>query len=155
MKNIIRLLAALFVLLTGMAFLPFVGLPVQGFNWERYAQVYNTAELEINHPSGSPGSFFTVEGKDFAPNSTVNIYINEIFMGIDQTDSDGELTFILDTTGADPGIYKVRVASTRVGTTMFRLDPDEPQWPQEDSGKVITIPAGIGLEQFLLPIILK
>lgn len=153
MKNTIRLLAAITVLLTGMAFLPIVGLPAQGFNWERYAQVY-MAMVEINHPSGSPGSFFTLTGTNFAPNSTVNIYVNDIFVGIDQSDSQGNLTFILDTTGADPGYYQVRVAGTRSATTQFRLDPDEPQWPQEGTDKVIAVPAGVGWDQILFPAIL-
>ena len=62
MKYITRIAIALSVLISGLALVPFMGLPTQGFNWQRYAGVYNPATLQVNHDTGAPGSFFTVFG---------------------------------------------------------------------------------------------
>jgi hypothetical protein len=45
MKKIARLIFALLVLLSGTTLVPAMGLPDQGFNWQLYANVYNTIQL--------------------------------------------------------------------------------------------------------------
>jgi len=80
-KNIIRILIAMGVFFSGVLLVPAMGLPRVGFNWQRYAGVYNPASLEINHPSGSPGSYFTVTGSNFSPETTVSVSANGFVLG--------------------------------------------------------------------------
>ena len=166
MKNIFRIVIALGVLLSGVILVPAMGLPTAGFNWQRYAGVYNPETLEINHPSGSPGSYFSIQGMNFSPNAQVNIYANGVLLRVLQTDDDGELLFIIATAGADTGYYQIVVSYPIVGeqlssevevsaATQIILDAREPQWPQEDEGTVLNLPAGIALQVRFMPVIIK
>jgi hypothetical protein len=65
MKYVPRILIALAVLLSGMALIPFVGLPQEPFNWQQFAGVYTDPALTINHTQGEPGSFFTLTGFNY------------------------------------------------------------------------------------------
>ena len=42
MKHTVRIIIALFILLSGAILVPAMGLPDQGFTWQRYADVYQT-----------------------------------------------------------------------------------------------------------------
>jgi hypothetical protein len=155
-KNIPRLLIALAIFLSGAALVPFVGLPQVGFTWQRYADAYNPTGIEIDHSSGQPGSFFTLMGHNFSPNSTATIRVNGRVLGTLTTDATGGFTFQIDSTGADPGIYLVD-ASVNVNTrTSFVLDPNQPLHAQAGQGTIFNLPAGIAFtKQVILPILMR
>jgi hypothetical protein len=149
-KNIYRIVFALTVLLSGVALAPVVGLPQAAFHWQRYAGVYTPQTLQINHLSGMPGSFFTVSGMNFTPNEMVSILANGTALGDVTADQDGNLLFIIDSTGAQPGYYRIE-AGAGGPFVQFQLDPQEVQWPQEGSGPVLTLPADSALQVIFLP----
>jgi hypothetical protein len=45
MKKIVRLIFALFIILSGATLVPAIGLPNQGFAWQLYADVYATVKI--------------------------------------------------------------------------------------------------------------
>lgn len=157
MKIIPRILIALAILLSGAALVPFVGLPDSGFTWQRYADAYNPTEIEINHNSGKPGSFFTLTGHKFAPNSTATIRVNGNVLGTLPTDGTGALIFLINSTGADPGIYLVDViVDTTTVRTSFVLDPNQPLYAQDSQGTLFNLPPGIAFtNQINMPILLR
>ena len=155
MKNILRIMIALGVFFSGVIFVPAMGLPRVGFNWQRYAGVYNPANLQINHPSGSPGSFFTVTGTGFSPETMVDVVANGVSLGGLETSETGDLLFLIDSSGADDGYYQIEVIGNEAATTQLVLDVDEPTWPAEDEGPVFNLPAGIAQQVLFMPVIVK
>jgi len=154
-KNILRIMIALGVFFSGVIFVPAMGLPRVGFNWQRYAGVYNPANLQINHPSGSPGSFFTVTGTGFSPETMVDVVANGVSLGGLETSETGDLLFLIDSSGADDGYYQIEVIGNEAATTQLVLDVDEPTWPAEDEGPVFNLPAGIAQQVLFMPVIVK
>lgn len=155
MKNILRIMIALGVFFSGVIFVPAMGLPRAGFNWQRYAGVYNPASLQINHPNGSPGSYFTITGTGFSPETTVNVVANGVTLGEMDTSETGDLLFLINSSGADEGYYQVEVIGNEAAATQFILDLDEPTWPAEDEGPVFNLPAGIAQQVLFMPVIVK
>lgn len=45
MKKITRLIFAVVVILSGATLIPVMGLPVQGFSWQLYAEVYTRVKV--------------------------------------------------------------------------------------------------------------
>lgn len=155
MKYITRIAIALSVLISGLALVPFMGLPTQGFNWQRYAGVYNPATLQVNHDTGAPGSFFTVFGGNFTPNTPVTVSANGVVLGEVLTSDSGELMFLIDTTGADLGFYMVEASGNESAATQIILQENAPQWAPENEGVVFNLPAGIAAQMIFMPVIIK
>jgi archaellum component FlaF (FlaF/FlaG flagellin family) len=111
--------------------------------------------LSINYPDGQPGSFFTVTGSNFPPNSTAAVIINGVTLTTSlPVDSSGEFLFLLNTEHADAGHYFVTVTANPGATVSFILDPAAPLRPQVDSGAIFQVPDGIALTEFIyLPLI--
>jgi hypothetical protein len=155
-KNIPRILIALAIFLSGAALVPFVGLPQSGFTWQRYADAYNPTGVEINHNTGKPGSIFTLTGHNFAPNSTATIRVNGNVLGTLPTDGTGGFIFLINSTGADPGIYLVDAVVNTTVRTSFVLDPNQPLHAQDGQGAVFNLPPGIAFtNQVMMPILLR
>lgn len=150
MKNTYRIVFALTVLLSGVALAPVVGLPTAGFSWQRYASVYTPQTLEINHQSGSPGSFFTISGTNYPSAAMVTISANGVVLGDVAADLDGNLIFLIDSAGAQPGYYHIQAGSGGPFVQIL-LDPQDTQWPQEASAAVLSLPADIALQVIFLP----
>ena len=155
MKDVIKILLALGVLLSGVALVPVVGLPTQGFSWQRYAGAYTPATLSINHASGQPGSFFSVDGANFTPDSTLDISVNGLLLGSVAADSNGNLVFMLDSTGADPGFYLVEASGGESAAAQLTLEDAAPLWSQEGVGPVFALPSGIATHRVLMPVIIR
>jgi hypothetical protein len=156
MQHISRILLALTVLLSGVALVPFVELPAETFEWQRYAGVYEEPELGSNYSYGQPGSFFHFSGSGLSPNSMVVVSANGNDLGNLTTDDAGNLEFNLDTTGADLGSYYIAVEQGNVSLTeRIILSLDAPLHPQEGTGTLLIVPAGIGLTELYLPILVK
>lgn len=113
--------------------------------------------LTINFTTGQPGSFFTITGINFPRNSTATISINGVSIATTvNTDSFGNLTFILDTSNANVGRYFVTVTVNPSVTTSFELDLTQPLRPQSGSGMVVIVPSGVGFtESVYSPLVQK
>ena len=155
MKDVYKILIALSMFISGAALVPVMGLPTVGYNWQRYAGVYAPDVLQINHTSGQPGSFFSVTGSNFTPETTVNVSVNGVLLGTVDADSNGALAFQIDSTGADTGTYFLEATGVETGLTQFDLSEDQPLWPQEGIGDVFLLPAGIAVNMVRLPVILN
>ncbi len=99
--------------------------------------------LSINHASGGPGSFFTITGRGFPPNSTATFVVNSSTLGDVATDAAGDCLFLLATAQADEGRYVVTATVDPSASTSFVIAPGEPVHPQEGSGTMFQIPSGI------------
>lgn len=163
MKNYSRILIAVGIFLVGAALIPFVGLPQDGFNWQRYADAYVPMSMEINHNTGRPGSFFTVRGYNFSqddsvssPADTISIMANGTLLGTVNTDSNGDLIFLIETPDADTGYYIISTNIVDGPEISFRLSPDAPLWVKEDDvDTIFPLPPGIAYQLVHLPIINK
>ena len=156
MNRLPRLVMALAVLLSGLALVPYLGLPAAAFNWQRFAGAYpyQPPTLEIDHDSGKPGSFLNVTGRHYPANSTATIQINNHTVGTVQTDATGSFSFQMNTVNADEGTYFVTVTVNPLARTRFTLDQNDPLYPQSGTGPTITVPAGIAFTRFVyLPIV--
>jgi len=150
-KYLYRILFALTVFLSGVALVPVVGLPTAGFYWQRYADVDTPLTLEVNHLSGRPGSYFTVTGANYPPNGTVTIRSNGVLLGEVAADADGNLIFLINSTGALAGYYNIEADAGDRAFIQFQLDPLEPLWPQEATATVFNLPADSALQMIFLP----
>lgn len=134
MKNWLRLVLAFGVFFVGAALIPVVGLPAQGFNWQQFAGVYQVPALLSNFPDGQPGSFFTVDGVNFSPNTLVTVLSNDVVLGAVQTSSLGELQFLLDSTNTGTGFYKIRASGSEASETLIWIDPGKPLRAKQNEG---------------------
>jgi hypothetical protein len=99
--------------------------------------------LAGNYATGGPGSFFTITGHGFTPNSTATVVVNSVPLGDVATDAAGDCLFVLSTEQADEGRYVVTTTARPGVSTSFVIASGEPVHPQEDNGTVFRIPAGI------------
>ncbi len=155
MKNLIRITVVMVIFLSGVLLVPAMGLPTQGFNWQRYANVYDQASLEINHESGAPGSFFSISGSNFSSKTMVNIYANGVLLGNLETSEFGDLLFLIDSTGAGDGYYLIQVQGTETAGTKLLVDTTGTLWSQEDEGTVFSLnaPGLVPFELLFMPLI--
>jgi hypothetical protein len=160
MQNIYRFLLALSVLLSGVALVPFVHVPAETFEWQRYAGVYDESNLEVNYSKGQPGSYFHFVGTGFqantglAPNSTVTVKANGTVLDSMMTDSNGNIEFNLSTANADVGNYYITVENGNISLTVkVILSDNAPLRPLEGTGAVFDLPGGIAIIELYLPVI--
>lgn len=122
-----RLILMLVILLSGLAMIPFIDIPVEAITWELLAGVYEP-KLDVDEDSGAPGSIFAFTGSDYPPLSNAGIYVNGRQVGSVLTNASGMATFTIDTTGAALGIYNVtmEVDINASATESFELKSGEP-----------------------------
>jgi Tol biopolymer transport system component len=110
----------------------------------------------INYAVGTPGSFFTVTGSRFLPDSMISLVINGFSLGTVTSDPVGDFTIILATDDADPGGYILNASDgTAEGVVGFALDPNSSPRSQETEGTVFIVPSGIAYTHFnSLPLII-
>jgi hypothetical protein len=150
-----RIVLALAIFLSGVALVPFVGLPEDGFRWQQYADAYNPLSLDINYETGAPGSYFTIRGYNFPSNTAITVTANGTVIGTLDTDGSGNLLFLIDSDGADTGFYYIGTNIIDGPTVTFKLDNGEPIRDQEDVGVTFNLPTGIALNIIHLPVILR
>jgi peptide/nickel transport system substrate-binding protein len=124
----------------------FADFPDPSDKWDFFVQ---DPSLEINYPGGAPGSFFTVNGDHFPPNSIVHIDVNHHELGTATTDASGNFAIILATPGAEEGYYMVTATVNPAAVTWFTLDVEQPVRPQEGSDPILTVPPDIAFTDFL------
>jgi alpha-tubulin suppressor-like RCC1 family protein len=67
-------------------------------------------QLTWNYPNGKPGSFFTLTGQHFPPNSFATVKVNGAVLTANLAiNPTGGFILFFDTAGADPGFYQVEV----------------------------------------------
>jgi hypothetical protein len=114
------------------------------------------ATVSVNHATGRPGSYFTITGWNFPPNSEAALSVNGEELSSDLVVSPtGTFVIFLYTDGADLGDYTVTVSVNPSASIGFTLSDEEPLWPQEGGGRVFNVPPGIGhTDRFLyLPLV--
>jgi hypothetical protein len=106
------------------------------------------ASLVINHITGQPGSFFTLIGSHFAPNSATTIMVNGRALTTTlPINASGEFIFFLNTIGADEGYYIVTTNANFGTLATFTLDKNSPLRPQEGGGLTLRLPFGIAFNR--------
>lgn len=103
------------------------------------------ATLSINYTRGRPGSYFTLKGTNYPPNSTAVVACNGQVLQTLATDGLGEIEFVLNTGQADPGRYDITVSVNPSATISLELGPLEPQRPKESSAPEVSMPKGIAI----------
>jgi hypothetical protein len=117
--------------------------------------------VEVNYPTGLPGSFLTVRGYNFPISSTVTVQLNGQSLGSVPTDEAGTFELVFSTADADPGLYTVEAVANAATTTstpvlaqeevrasvQFNLMPDALERPREAPADVTTIDIPSGLTQ--------
>jgi hypothetical protein len=73
---------------------------------------------------------------------------------VDAGDS-GELLFLIETSSADAGFYMIEASGGESAAIQLTLDEAEPLRPQEGSGPVFSLPAGIATHRVLMPVIIR
>lgn len=133
-ETITRMLITLFILLSGMAMVPFIDSPVQAITWRSLAGVYEP-ELAVNEDTGRPDSVFAFTGSNYPADSMAMVYANGEPLGSVMTDSAGMATFMIDSAGADIGQYNItmEVDINASATTSIALQTD---------GQLVTPPPG-------------
>jgi DNA-binding beta-propeller fold protein YncE len=127
------------------------------YNYRVQKFAYLIPELGINYVSGSPGSYFNINGTNFPPNSTATILINStIISNSIVVDNAGNLQFILNTDSADNGFYVINVSVNPSASISFVLEPEAPLRPLEGSGEILNVPAGsVFSHSSFLPLVLR
>lgn len=143
-EKVTRLALTLVILLSGVALIPFIDLPVGAINWELFVGAYEPT-LDVDEDSGAPGSIFAFTGSGYPPSSMTTIYVDGVRVGSVMTDASGMATFTLNTTGADLGVYNVtlEVDANATATETIELTDDDPV--------VMPPPNFVGPEFSLLP----
>jgi hypothetical protein len=154
MKNYSRILIAIGIFLVGAALIPFVGLPQDGFSWQRFADAYLPMTLEINCDAGQQGSVFSVNGYNFPEDEMISFLLNGTFLGSIATNSDGDLMFWMDSSGADTGFYTLTTSMIDGPQVSFRIRDNAPLC-QGEGTPTFPIPSGIALQLVHLPFINK
>lgn len=136
-ESLSRILIAAFILMSGLALVPYLDLPQTTLGWEQFAGIY-TPELIVEPEIGRPGSTFTGTGSNYPTNSLATIYVDGTAIGTVMADENGSATFYINTYGAQAGIYNVtlEVDINSSATDTFTLDDDAPFIPEP------TIPIG-------------
>src|SRR3990172_4008206 len=119
--------------------------------------VTSIPSLTINYTTGQPGSFFTLTGENFPPDSVATIVVNghTVTPAVPIKES-GSFIFFLDTAGADAGSYVVTATVNPSATASFRLDPNAPLRVQEGGGLTLNVPSGIAFTHFFyVPLVMR
>ncbi len=122
--------------------------------------------LAISPTLGSPGSFISITGSDFPPTITGTLSINGAMISDTLTvDAAGSLRVLLDTTGAETGVYTVTLqpgggsAAETAYTVNFELASAAPLHEPEPgtSIPVVTIPqeAPVTERRLYLPLVVR
>ena len=136
-----------------LTLLHYPAFPDEAGRWDAFA-ADPAPDLAINYDSGAPGSYFTVTGSGFPPDSTASIVANDNLLGQVPVDGSGEIAFTLTTGDATPGPYHLRVTVNPSGGVAFEIGASEPVRPKEGDLQEVAVPQGL-TTQIYLPVVLQ
>lgn len=110
--------------------------------------------LSVNYDTGAPGSYFTITGSGYPPNTLVNIDINGLSFGTIMSDPTGRFSFILSTTFAEEGSYVVTGSVNPTASVKFFIDSNQPIREKEGVGEIIEVPDDLAGSEIFIPLIL-
>jgi alpha-tubulin suppressor-like RCC1 family protein len=97
--------------------------------------------LFVNYSDGKPGSFFTINGWNFLPESQITITINEqVVTTTLSVNSTGSFIFFLNSSGAESGSYTITASVSPSAWISFILADNAPLHSQEGGGLTFTMP---------------
>jgi hypothetical protein len=100
--------------------------------------------LTSDYTSGTPASFFNVQGANFPRNSLATISANGLVLTSTlPVDSNGFFSFTLDTTAADPGYYAINAATNPQAFAFITLDPAYETHPLTGTAALLSVPGGV------------
>jgi hypothetical protein len=110
--------------------------------------------LNISFREGAPGSMFSIMGANFPETEQASIYVNTRFVGAVPC-AYGGFRLVLDTTGADEGLYVVVAATpTALAAQFFIVDANQRVRDPVGDGPIFPVPAGSAFsERWLLPLV--
>lgn len=111
--------------------------------------------LNLNYPSGTPGSYFTVHGAYYPGNSTGNLFVNGDPCGTVDTDRFGEFDIILSTSGAAEGFYTIEITVNLTAQTNLELNTQALYHEKEGDGQEISIATCSFSNAVFLPLITR
>jgi len=115
--------------------------PDDAGRWDDFIHDPTPVELEINYPSGAPGSAFNISGTNFPVYSIGWVTVNNTPAGSFFTGPTGDFTLTLTTdVAAQEGTYYVFVSVNPIDSVTYVLDDVEPTHPVEGSHEVIAVP---------------
>lgn len=106
-------------------------------------------EVSIDLPFGSPGSHFLLDGQDFKPSQSVQVWINGVFLGDILSDANGDIsTNFITAVDTDEGTYLVGfVQDDLLAFASFVVGSDAPLRPTANPG--FLVPDGIAWNNHL------
>ena len=146
-----HLLITILLFSVGALLVPFIGLPSEGYHWQVYANVYVPMTMQNNYSDGAPGSFFTVNGYNFAPDDKLDVTANGMLLGEVSTDELGAFTFMINSAQAAEGAYYIATDADNSPRSLFYLAAAAPLRAQEGQGPIFTLPSGAALQVLHLP----
>jgi surface protein len=120
-------------------------------------------QLDINYPTGAPGSFFKITGTDYPVNVETDISVNGVDVGTVEIDANGSFSVTLQTsTASEEGTYKVEVTlegqPNPSGDVQYELDVSAPEREKEGGLPVLPVPEEIApapLKFIYLPLVIR
>lgn len=122
--------------------------------WDTFA-AEAMPKVQVNYPSGAPGSYFNVTGSDFPPANTLYISVNGRLLGEAQSGSDGSVAFTFSTAEAQPGEYHLRVTANPAAGARLVLEAEGATREREGELPVIAVPAGLIRLPVFLPLLMR
>jgi hypothetical protein len=148
-----RALIAAFILMSGLALIPYLDLPHTILGWDQFAGIYSP-ELVIEPEVGLPGSTFTATGTNYPANSLATVYAGSVPIGTVMTDENGSAVFYIETEGAQLGVYNITMAVdvNASATDSFRIAATGPfiPAPTDPVGPIFDLPSVV-----YFPIVMK
>jgi hypothetical protein len=123
----------------------------------RDREIQPQPSMVSNFTSGSPGSYFNLQGANFPRNSLATISVNGLVLtDILPIDSAGVFSFTLDTSAADLGYYAINATTNPSAFAFITLDPTIDLRPLEGNAPMFFVPPGIAYTHWsYLPITQK
>ncbi|MEM9773130.1 MAG: hypothetical protein AAF902_01025 [Chloroflexota bacterium] len=110
--------------------------------------------LTINYQTARSGSYLTLNGETFAPDSTVQLIVNGRFLeprreAAIQVDDQGAFEATIATDLANDGIYVISVDGQPLTKVTLRIDDNYSVRDQESDGALLSIQSGTALDQHI------
>lgn len=97
-----RVAYLMFVLLSGVALLPFTGITAAKLGWQNFAEAYQPDLDVVSRDQGAPGSAFILVGAGFPHSAPATVYVDGVARGTLTTSNRGRAVFVIQSEVGDP-----------------------------------------------------